>query len=376
MRPDSRSAKRWVAAGAGVGLLLVCFLAGRSAPRQALLSYLFSFLFFTGLSVGSLALLCVHVLTGGAWGEWLRPQLLAAARTLPLQALLALPVLAGLRPLYPWADAALRADDALLRAQGWYLNPAFFVGRMIICFGLWLALLAALGRSLTGTDRNAALPRLAATGLIVYGLSTLPAATDWAMSLVPHWHSSTFALMVATGWMLSAAALAVLRAANPGGAAALPAPPVLNDLGNLLLMFVLGWSYLAFMEYLTIWIADQPAETSWYIPRTLTSWHWLAGCLIAFHFAVPFALLLSRRAKRRRQWLTGVAAMLLGANLADALWLIVPASRPQGLSLRWTDLLAPAGMGALWFSMYVQKLRHVPGVPSHGAREVLGQAHG
>lgn len=364
---------------AGVCLLLVLLLLGRASPRQALLSYLFAFVFFTGLSTGSLALLLVHLLTGGAWGERLRPQLLAAADTLPLQALLALPILIGLHTLYPWASDAARAHDALLRAQSWYLDPGFFVARTIVCFALWLALLAALRRWLVDPSRYEALPRLAAAGLIVYALTTLLVATDWVMSLMPHWRSSTFGMMLATGWLLAAAALAVLRATAARGAPGeVVEPDVLHDLGNLLLMFVLAWTYLAFMQYLTIWIADQPPEIAWYIPRTLTSWRVVAWLLIVFHFAVPFAVLLSRRAKQRRRWLGTIAAMLLGANLLDALWIIVPDARVLGFALRWTDLLAPAGMGMLWFSLYFTRLgtggsalRLLP-----PGRQSLEEAHG
>ncbi|MBV8495270.1 MAG: hypothetical protein JO361_00665 [Gammaproteobacteria bacterium] len=348
-----------VAALAGLAFLALCIPLGHAAPQQALLSYLFAFLFFTGLSAGSLALLEVHALTGGEWGEHLRPQLLAAAQVLPLQAVLVLPILLGLRTLYPWADPAALAHDALLRAQEWYLDPEFFVLRAVGYFALWLTFLVLFGRWSRDPARSSAIVPLAAVGLIAYALSTLLAGADWAMSLLPHWHSSTFGLSLATGWMLAAAALAVLRLMRTGDDAPLPAPGagVLHDLGNLLLMFVLAWSYLAFMQYLTIWSADQPAETAWYLPRTMTSWRWLAALLIAGHFAVPFAVLLSRRAKRRRSWLASIAALLLLAQLADALWLVVPTFRAQGLSLRWTDLFAPAGMGLLWASVYSSRLK-------------------
>ncbi|MGH8230475.1 MAG: hypothetical protein ACRESY_01490, partial [Steroidobacteraceae bacterium] len=175
----------WVATSIGVLALLACLTIGRNAPEQALLSYLFTFLFFTGLSIGSLALLMVHALTGGAWGSWLRQPLLAAARTLPLQAVLLIPILMGMHWLYPWARAPALQQDALLRAQAWYLNTTFFVCRSVLYFILWLALLAAVGaRHHPGRD---GLPRIAAIGLIVYALSTLLASTDWAMSLMPHW---------------------------------------------------------------------------------------------------------------------------------------------------------------------------------------------
>ncbi len=123
------------------------------------------------------------------------------------------------------------------------------------------------------------------------------------------------------------------------------------------MVLVLAWSYLAFMQYLTIWIADLPDETAWYIPRTLTSWRWLAWFLIAFHFLIPFVLLLSRGAKRRRLWMRNVAVTLVIANLADAFWLVVPGFRAHGFALRWSDLFAPLGLGALWGCAYVGQLR-------------------
>jgi hypothetical protein len=341
---------RWAALAVATLALVGCLLLGWGAPRQALLSYLFAFLFFTGLSVGSLALAMVHVLTGGAWGFHLRPYLLAAARALPLQALMALPLLIGVRVLYPWASPELLAHDAVLRAQSWYLNPYFFIGRTIVYFAAWLALLAAFERRI---DNPRLLPRIAAAGLIVYALTATLAAVDWVMSLLPHWHSTVFGMTIATGWMLAAAALATLCATAAARSSDPQLPRLSHDLGNLLLMFVLVWSYLAFMQYLTVWIADLPAETSWYIPRTVTTWRLLAWFLIAFHFAVPFTVLLSRRAKRRRTWLAWIAALLLLANLVDALWLVAPDQHPQGLALHWTDLFAPLGLGALWLCVYI-----------------------
>jgi hypothetical protein len=340
----------WPALAVAALALMGCLLLGWSAPRQALLSYLFAFLFFTGLSVGSLALAMVHVLTGGAWGFYLRPYFLAAARTLPLQALMALPLLIGVRVLYPWASPELLAQDAVLRAQSWYLDPYFFMGRTIVYFAAWLALLAAFERRI---DSPRLLPRIAAAGLIIYAFTATLAAVDWVMSLLPHWHSTVFGMTIATGWMLAAAALATLCAMTAANSNDSQPPRLSHDLGNLLLMFVLVWSYLAFMQYLTVWIADLPAETSWYIPRTVTTWRLLAWFLIAFHFAVPFTVLLSRRAKRSRTWLAWIAALLLLANLVDALWLVAPDQHPQGLALHWTDLFAPLGLGALWLWVYV-----------------------
>ncbi|MGN6790311.1 MAG: hypothetical protein ACTHJP_12390, partial [Rhodanobacteraceae bacterium] len=305
-----RTLAQWFALLVGVAALVTCALLGLwREPKQALLSYLFAFFFFTGLSLGSLALLMIHAITGGAWGDWIRPPLLAAARLLPLMALAVIPILVEMRVLYAWTAPA---PDAEAQAQSWYLADTFFVIRTVIYFVAWIGWLIAFTRNM---DDRVRARRIAAPGLIVFGVGSLLASVDWAVSLTPHWHSSVFGMMVGTGWLLGACALATATAASPRGREADSVPPdVLHDLGNMLLTFVLAWSYLAFMQYLTVWIADLPDENAWYIPRTLTSWRYLAWFLIACDFALPFAVLLSRAAKRRRAWLRGVAVMLVVAN--------------------------------------------------------------
>ena len=345
-----RTLGQWLSLPIGIAALIACLLLGLShEPNQALLSYLFAFFFFTGLSIGSLALLMIHAITGGAWGNSIRPPLLAAARLLPLMALAVIPVLAWMRVLYPWTAPAPNAQ-----AQSWYLAETFFVIRTVVYFVVWIGWLIAFTGNMGDRVRAR---RIAAPGLIVFGATSLLASVDWAVSLTPHWHSSVFGMMVGTGWLLGACALATAVAAGRRDHDMAVEPDVLNDLGNMLLMFVLAWSYLAFMQYLTIWIADLPAENAWYIPRTLTSWRYLAWFLIAFNFALPFAVLLSRAAKRHRGWLRAIAVMLIVASFADAFWLIVPGFRTGGFALRWTDLCAPLGIGALWWCGWLGQLR-------------------
>lgn len=348
---------QWIALGTGILALLIVVVLGITETRQALLAYLFAFLFFTGLSAGSLALLMIHRLTGGAWGYDLRAPLLAAARVLPLQTLLVLPLLFGVTVLYPWAEADALARDELLHAQRWYLNPPFFIARALLYFALWNVLLMYIARrGGNGTSRSAAV------GLIVYALTTLFAATDWAMSLQPQWRSTAFGLLVATAWLLSATALAIVCAPLQTDSIM---PRRRQDLGNLLLLLVLAWSYLAFMDYLTVWSGDLPPEIAWYIPRTLTSWRWLAWFLIAFQFALPFAALLTRRAKQRPLILRRIAALVLIAGLGNAFWLVVPGLRPQGFALHWMDVFAPLGIGALWLCIFLHHLGGRGG-PLHG----------
>jgi hypothetical protein len=335
-----------IAAAVGLLALAACLLLGLHAPRTVLLSYLFAWLFWLAPALGSVGLLMIHALTGGDWGLALRPALLAASRRLPLMALLLLPVLIGVAVLFPWAGPQAAADPTLAH-QRWWLGVPFFIARAAVVLALWLGLAHGMRRRV-GTPRAG---RFAAGGLIVYALSVSVAAVDWVVSLVPRWHSTTFGILLATAQLLAAAGLAVgVGVARRGQADASWTPRRLNDLGSLLLVLVLAWGYLAFMDYLTVWIADLPAETVWYLPRVETPWRWLGAFLVLFHLALPFAVLLSRHAKQRTAWLTGVALWLFVAQIGYAAWLVLPGLRTNALA--WSDPLAWIGIGGLWWLGY------------------------
>jgi hypothetical protein len=320
-------------------------------------SYLFAWLFLLGISLGALANLMVHALTGGRWGEPIRPPLIAAARLMPGVALLFLPILVGAQRLYPWAEE-----------PGSYLNLPFFAARSIAYLAIWTLLALAFLRADRATVDPASggaarAQRIAAGGLIVYALTMTLAAVDWIASLTPHWYSSGFGLVVCTGQMLAAMAFAVAVAAkrtrrptgDPGpGWGALPEEGLdairlrFNDLGNLLLMYVLTWAYLAYTQFLVIWSENLPHEIHWYVPRMQTGWAALGIFLIAFHFFLPLLILLSRAAKRSPAMLGAIATALLVAHLADVFWLVIPSVRPGGFALAWSDAAALVVPGAIW----------------------------
>lgn len=187
----------------GAICLAVCLLQALLGDRATIFSlYLEAYLFWIGITLGSLAVLMIHDLTGGAWGETIRPVLESAASTLPWMALLFLPLLAGLNVLYPWASPIEVANDAVLAGKRAYLNVPFFITRAAIYFIVWAFILRTARRRPVATGRSAA-------GLILYVLTITFASIDWAGSLDPKWFSSAFGVLVGAGQVLSAFAFAV-----------------------------------------------------------------------------------------------------------------------------------------------------------------------
>ena len=132
----------------------VCLVAGWSDPGRALESWLVAWLYGLGIALGSLAVLLIHHVTGGAWGVVIRRPLEAAARTVPVLAILFLPIALGVTHLYPWAAPHAAEHDVLLQHKAAYLNVPFFLVRAAFYFAVWTALATFLGRWSIDQDGN------------------------------------------------------------------------------------------------------------------------------------------------------------------------------------------------------------------------------
>lgn len=315
-------------------VLLAAALAGWRLDLRALLAcYLAAWWFVAGALLGGLANVWLHQLTGGAWGETIRGPLLRAARWLPLVCLLFLPVLLGATLLYPWQHGVPGEPDAAFRHL--WLSPVFFTVRSIGYLLLWSVLAIVETRARTRSAGRAAVC------LLAYGVSVSLAAVDWIMSLQPEWHSSVFGWLAGTGQMLTGLALAVLLIDRGAARRCLP------DLGNLLMMYVLTWAYLAYVQFLIIWAADLPHEIAWYLRRGAPGWQAVAWVLVAGHFAGPLCILLSRHAKAAPALMGALAGALLAAHLLDCWWLVLPSVPLVTHHWLWLAPLVAAGFGLL-----------------------------
>ena len=367
----------WVVALVGAVLFAIAAWFDRATAFQ---SYLFVWWYLLGISIGSSAMLAVHNMTGGGWGELVRPWLEASARALPLVLILSLPLFFVMPDLYAWMRPEALAADPVLRGKRWYLSFGFFVIRNAVYFAVWLATAYLLRKWAFARAPDAPLRdrerlrAISAFGLLLYAGTVIFAAVDWIMSLMPHWYSTTFGLLAGIGQTMTAFSFAIACAAYEyrdavGAQANLPStgpidkrrpgdiPGLFQDLGNLVLMFVMTWAYLAFTQYLIIWAEDIPNEIAWFLPRVDTSWHDVALFIIAVHFALPFLVLLSRRAKRIPRTLGALVALLLFAHLVDSFWLVAPAFRRDGITIAWSDVLAVAALGGIFVAVFQRLVR-------------------
>jgi hypothetical protein len=365
---------RWSFVAGCVALAICVAGALLGAPHQFIRAYLAAYTFVLGTALGGMAILMIYHLTGGAWGYLIRRVLEAQMRTLPLMALLFVPIGFGLETLYLWARPELVRQDEHLQGQQFWLNPQFFLGRAVIYFGIWLLLAAVLSlrswrQDRTGDERiPTGLERLGEIGLVLFGTTMHFAAFDWLETLQPSFHSTIFPMLVVSGQLLSAQAFAVIvfiAFVMPREASRIVSTRALNDLGNILLAFLVIWAYMNFFQFMLIWIANLSSDALWYAPRSRGIWRPLVWCLLFSNFVIPFFLLLMRSIKQHPQSLAKVAALILVSQLVFNYYLVVPVFQAHGLLEHWMDFLLPIGLGGLWFALFVNRLRSRPLLPVH-----------
>jgi hypothetical protein len=357
-----------------IGLLaLAATMAGAFFERtQFFFSYLFAYLFWLSLSLGCFLVAMIHVLTGGRWGFPTRRFLEAGYMVLPLMLVLFIPIFFGLHDLYPWARPDEVVADEALRQRHAYQNVWGFILRALFFLGVWVWMSQLLRRwSLQQDATTDALPTrkartLSGPGIVIYGLLGTFAFVDWVMSLEAHWYSTMFAVIIIIGQILvtysfSIMLLTLFRREEP--LVQIVNKAQYHQLGNLLLAFVLFWTYVSFGQLLIVYSGDKPHEVDWYLHRIATSWKLVVAALGLFHFFIPFYLLLFRAVKRHVAPLTTLAAILFVVHIVAIYWLVMPAYHSAGLAISWLDFTAPLGIGGLWLALFLAHLKAVPLLP-------------
>lgn len=362
----------WIGGSIGTLGLVVSLVLRAGDSKQFAFSWLVAFLFFLSLALGALFFVLIHFATQAGWGIVVRRLAENTMGTLPLFALLFVPVTLGMGELFPWIHEIAVGNDHVLNGKAPYLNTPFFVGRAVAYFACWTAIAmyyVRRSRVQDGTRNEAislSLRRFSGPAIIVLALTQSFAAIDWIMSLDPHWYSTIFGVYWFAGSFVSFFAFLTLmvlllrRAGLMGNAVG---SEHFHDLGKLLFAFTVFWAYIGFSQYFLIWYGNIPEETIFFRDRLVGSWRSVSLLLGAGHFVIPFFFFMPRTIKRHPALLAVGASWLLLMHGVDLYWLVMPSLHPEGVALGSLDIATFLAVGGFFVAVVSWLMLGSPLVP-------------
>lgn len=355
----------------GAVLGVAAFFADHS---RAVFNYLVAFAFMISIGVGALFLIALEYVAGADWSVPIRRIVEFFAATIPLLAILVIPLLLNIGELFHWSHAEAVAEDQILQGKAPYLNIPFFIIRVFVIIGIWSLFYYFFVKNSKKQDSNKGQKlttiniRLSAIFIPIFALTISISAIDWLMSVEPHWFSTIFGVYFFSGTVVAALAAVTLATVLLKENDYLH-PAMTNDhlfsLGAMLFAFVNFWGYIAFSQFLLIWYADLPEETFWFLQKWEGSWAIFSIGLIVIHFLVPYIVLVSQPAKMDPKKLKFISVWLLFAHLFDIFWLVMPEMEQLsgGYIFSWIDFIFPiavVGIVMLVFNMKAKKENLIP----------------
>lgn len=344
-----------------IGLIgLVLCVVGLFVDRTRFFaSYIPNVLFFLGISLGTLPLICIHHLTCGDWGLTVRRTFEAITKVIPFMFVFILPLLIFCCDIYMWTDAKVVAHAEILKHKAAYLNVPGFIFRAILYFVIWTVFAYFLRKGSLDYDKTpekrifTRMQQLSGVGLVVYALSVTFASIDWVMSLEPHWYSTIYGLIFVVGQALTCMTVVVLFITFFAGKGSLPFSKIItanraHDLGNLLFAMTILWTYISLSQFVIIWSGNIQEEVTWYATRLNYSfWGYVMMILAICNFVIPFFLLVNRRNKLNIHALTKITALILCMRWLELQWLVKPAI-DSSIHITVWDLASLFGVGGVW----------------------------
>jgi len=354
-----------------------CAVFGPGNPKQFFFSWLVSFLFFLSLTIGGLFFVLIQYASQGSWGIVVRRIGETIFATIPVMAILFVPVLFGLHDLFSWAVPGASDHDALLQWKAPFLNVKFFVIRAVVYFVSWSIIALGYYRASRGQDTSgdpavsARLRKLAGPALIVLALTSTFASIDWIVSLTPRWYSTMFGVYFFAGSFIGYIALISLLVPAMRSAGLLDTVITaehLHDIGKFLFAFMCFWAYIAFSQFLLIWYGNLPEEAIWYKARITASWKVVSILLMVGHFGVPFLYLMGRTVKRHAATLAFGGAWLLVMHFIDLYWQVMPTLHSEGVRVSALDIAAFLAVGGCFVAAGGWLMRRQSLVPMRDPR--------
>jgi hypothetical protein len=340
----------------------------------------------------SMFFICATTLAWGGWQMSFRRVPEAIAACVPVVGLITFVILiaivfGGDHAIYHWTDAEHVKHDEVLNAKSGFLNKTFFtVWSAITILGWWL-----LGRKMKSLSRQTDAGKLtaaeakryiwnntvwAAAYIVLFAL-TVASSTPWLwlMSIDAHWYSTMYSWYTFASTFVAGMALITLFVVflKNNGYLEYTTREHLHDLGKFMFAFSIFWTYLWYSQFMLIWYANMPEETTYFEPRIQGPYRAVFLLNLVINFLAPLLILMKRNSKRNYGTITMMAVLIIFGHWLDFYQMVFPGplkdlgttSRETYVPLMLADFGVALGFVGLIMFVTVRSLTKAPLVPKN-----------
>lgn len=371
-----------------VGLpLTVMQLLGPNADRAWQLFHV-NWIYFTGLALGSVAVVAVHKVANAKWSGFVLRFAAPPVYFLPLSFLGLLLIFGpGYHHIYPEMHDLFPGKAFWLSRSVMFARLAvtllvlFFLAVLLIRADLvpdlhrlrsrvdegvrrrWDRLIGTFDGSESALGENfRRIRRLAPSFLMVYAFVMTLVAFDGTMALQPHWFSNLLGGFYFMGSFLGANMLLAIML-NYGryqlGIADLVSPKQRHDQGKLCFGFTVFWAYLMWSQFIVIWYGNMPEETGFLFARLWGPWMPVARAVFTGIFVLPFFGLLGVAPKKFPPTMIFFASISLIALWLERYLLIMPSITHEAGPVVGLPEVAPtlafAGLFLICYALFARR---------------------
>jgi hypothetical protein len=292
----------------------------------------------------SMFFICATTLAWGGWQMAFRRVPEAISAVVPVIGVIAVAILLAINfgsnhTIFHWTDTEHVKNDPILNFKKGFLNKGFFAVVTVLTVVLWSVLgwkMRQLSRSTDNapfTDKASARKYVwnntiwAALFMIVFALTVMSSIPWlWLMSIDAHWYSTmyswyTFASTFVSGMALIALFVVYLK---NSGYLEYTNNEHLHDIGKFMFAFSVFWTYLWFSQFMLIWYANIPEETTYFKPRAQGPYSGLFWLMFLINFIAPLLILMKRDAKRNYGTITFMALLIIFGHWLDLYQMVFP----------------------------------------------------
>lgn len=362
----------------GLVLTLIGVISGMGDhhfAQRILANGLINGFFFFALGLGALFFLALQYATETGWYASIKRIIEAQAGFLPYGmgllalVLLIITLLDGAH-IYIWMDSEIVHADEIIEGKSAYLNKGFFWVRTLVYMGIYFWYLRGFQKrsieedKVGGTEIHFTNYKKSAVFLVFFAVFSSTSAWDWLMSIDVHWFSTLFGWYTFAGMWCSAMVVMVLTTLYLKKQGYLPKVNEnhIHDLGKWVFATSFLWSYLFFSQYMLIWYANIPEETTYYLTR-IEDFKFIYFFMFLINFAFPMLILMSRDAKRHSGILTLVGLIILAGHWLDVYIMVTAGSMGSHAHIGVLEIGMAMMIAGLFIRVLLTNLTKAPLTP-------------